>query len=186
VNPGTFVVLNGAGSFDPSGGFITSYSWQQTAGGIAVQLAGANTPTPTFVAPSITSGTTLTFRLTVINNVGASSSSSVNIFVTGNNLGQAPTAIATTASQVVNRGSMVALDGTGSFSKSGGTIVSYSWVQTAGVSVALNGANTARATFTAPQIPFANLKFSLTVTDSRGLVSNPASSPQSTVAITVR
>jgi hypothetical protein len=128
----------------------------------------------------------LTFRLTVTNNVGASSSSSVSIFVTGNNMAQPPIAIATTASPVVSRGSVVALDGTRSFSQNGGTIVSYSWVQTGGVSVNLIGANTARPTFTAPQIPFTNLRFYLTVTDSRGLVSNSASSPQSSVTIVVR
>ncbi|HET7147897.1 MAG TPA: hypothetical protein VFI73_05295 [Candidatus Nitrosopolaris sp.] len=186
VNPGTFVVLNGAGSYDTNGGRIISYLWQQTAGGLVVQLTGANTPTPSFVAPSIISGTTLTFRLTVTNNVGASSSSIVSIFVTGNNMAQPPIAIATTASPVISRGSVVALDGTRSFSQNGGTIVSFSWVQTGGVSVNLIGANTARPTFTAPQVPFTNLRFYLTVTDSRGLVSNSASSPQSTLTIVVR
>ena len=186
VNPGTFVVLNGAGSYDANGGRIISYIWQQTAGGLVVQLTGANTPTPSFVAPSITSGTTLTFRLTVTNNVGASSSSIVSIFVTGNNMAEPPIAIATTASPVISRGSVVALDGTRSFSQNGGTIVSYSWVQTGGVSVNLIGASTARPTFTAPQVPFTNLRFYLTVSDSRGLVSNSASSPQSSVTIVVR
>ncbi len=186
VNPGTFVALNGAGSYDTNGGRIISYLWQQTAGGLVVQLTGANTPTPSFVAPSITSGTTLTFRLTVTNNVGASSSSIVSIFVTGNNMAEPPIAIATTASSVISRGSVVALDGTRSFSQSGGTIVSYSWVQTGGVGVNLIGANTARPIFTAPQVPFTNLRFYLTVTDSRGLGSNSASSPQSTVTIVVR
>jgi K319-like protein len=186
VNPGTLVVLNGAGSYAPNGGSIISYLWQQTAGGIAVRLAGANTPTPSFIAPTMTSGTTLTFRLTVTNNVGASSSSSVSIFVTGNNLARPPIAIVTTATPIVNRGSIVALDGTRSFTQNGGTIVAYSWAQTGGVSVNLIGSNTARPTFIAPQVPFANLGFSLTVTDSRGLVSNPASSPQSMVMIVVR
>jgi hypothetical protein len=179
-------VLNAAGSYDPNGGSIISYLWQQTAGGIAVQLAGANTPTASFIAPFIASGTTLTLTLTVTNNIGASSSSSVSIFVTGNNLARAPIAVATTASPVVNRGSIVALDGTRSFTQNGGTIVSYSWTQTDGVSVNLIGANTARPTFTAPLVPFANLRFLLTVTDSSGLVSNVASSPQSMLTIVVR
>ena len=65
VSPGTFVVLNGAGSYDPNGGFIISYQWQQIAGAVAVPLAGANTITATFTAPFVTGGTTLTFRLTV-------------------------------------------------------------------------------------------------------------------------
>src|SRR5439155_21068582 len=84
VSPGTFVVLNGAGSYDPIGGFIISYQWQQISGAVAVPLAGANTQAPTFTAPFFTGSTTLTIILTVTNNLGASSSSTVNIFVTGN------------------------------------------------------------------------------------------------------
>ncbi|PWU81643.1 MAG: hypothetical protein DLM72_05990 [Candidatus Nitrosopolaris wilkensis] len=173
VSLGAFVVLNGAGSYDPSGGFIVSYRWQQIAGAVAVPLAGANTITATFTAPFVTGGTTLTFRLTVTNNLGLSSSSTVNIFITGNNNNQPPVAIATTPSQVVSRGSPVTLDGTGSFSPNGGTIVSYSWVQTAGPSVGVLP-NTARPVFIAPQVS-ATLAFILTVTDSRGAVSSPSS-----------
>ena len=173
VSQGTFVVLNGAGSYDPNGGFIISYQWQQIAGAVAVPLAGANTITATFTAPFVTGGTTLTFRLTVTNNLGLSSSSTVNIFVTGNNINQPPVAIATTPSQIVSRGSTVTLDGTGSFSPNGGTIVAYSWVQTAGASVAVLP-NTARPVFIAPQVQTL-LTFTLTVTDSRGAVSNPSS-----------
>ena len=173
VSPGAFVVLNGAGSYDPNGGFIISSQWQQIAGAVAIPLAGANTLTATFTAPFVTGSTTLTFRLTVTNNLGASSSSTVNVFVTGNNINQPPTAIATTPSQVVSRGSPVTLDGTGSFSPNGGTIVSYSWVQTAGPSVGVLP-NTARPVFIAPQVS-TTLAFSLTVTDSRGAVSSPSS-----------
>ena len=173
VSPGTFVVLNGAGSYDPNGGFIISYQWQQIAGAVAVPLAGANTITATFTAPFVTGGTTLTFRLTVTNNLGLSSSSTVNIFVTRNNINQPPVAIATTPSQVVSRGSTVTLDGTGSFSPNGGTIVAYSWSQTAGPSVG-GLPNTARPVFVASQVS-TTLAFSLTVTDSRGAVSSPSS-----------
>jgi hypothetical protein len=189
VSPGTFVVLNGAGSYDPNGGFIISYHWQQIAGAVAVPLPGANTITATFTAPFVTGGTTLTFRLTVTNNLGLSSSSTVNIFVTGNNINQAPVAIATSpfSGISVSPGTLVTLDGTSSFSPNGGTIVSYSWTQTGALSVNLIGANTARPAFTAPQVPFpVPLTFTLTVTDNRGAVSNPASSPQSTVSITIR
>ncbi|MDQ6668402.1 MAG: hypothetical protein M3Y53_09280, partial [Thermoproteota archaeon] len=70
------------------------------------------------------------------------------------------------------RGSPVTLDGTGSFSPNGGTIVSYSWVQTAGPSVGVLP-NTARPVFIAPQVS-TTLGFSLTVTDSRGAVSSPS------------
>jgi hypothetical protein len=185
VSPGAFVVLNGAGSYDPSGGFIISYQWQQIAGSSAVPLAGANTQTATFTAPFVTGGTTLTFRLTVTNNLGLSSSSTVNIFVTGNNINQRPIAIATTPSQIVSRGSLVTLDGTRSFDPSGNIIVSYSWVQTSGITVALSGASTATPTFIAPSISFGTtLTFSLTVTNSAGVQS--VVTPQSTVSVIVR
>ncbi len=82
-------------------------------------------------------------------------------------------------SQTVSQGSFVTLVGTGSFSPNGGTIVSYSWVQTSGTPVSLTGANTATPTFTAPTAT-TSLVFSLTVTDSNGAVSSPA-----TVTITV-
>jgi hypothetical protein len=80
--------------------------------------------------------------------------------------------------QVVSQGSLVTLAGTGS-SSNGGTIVSYLWVQTSGTPVSLNGASTAAPTFTAPTAT-TSLTFSLTVTDSTGVVSSPA-----TVTITV-
>jgi hypothetical protein len=80
--------------------------------------------------------------------------------------------------QVVSQGSLVTLVGTGSPSN-GGTIVSYLWVQTSGTPVSLNGANTSTPTFTAPTAT-TSLTFSLTVTDSTGAVSSPA-----TVTITV-
>jgi hypothetical protein len=75
--------------------------------------------------------------------------------------------------QNVSRGSIVTLDGTGSFGQNGATIVSYSWVQTSGPAVSLTGANTARPTFTAPTVS-TTLGFTLTVTDSRGAVSSPS------------
>jgi len=167
------VVLNGAGSYSPSGGYITSYQWQQISGAPFVALGGANTPTPTFAAPFVTAGTTLTFSLIVTSsNGGTSSPSTVSVSVTPNNINQRPIAIATPQSQVVSRGSGVTLDGTGSFDPNGGTIVFYSWVQTSGITVALNGANTATPTFIAPSISFGNsLMFSLTVTNSAGVQS---------------
>jgi hypothetical protein len=81
--------------------------------------------------------------------------------------------------QSVIQGSLVTLDGTGSFSPNGGTIVSYSWVQTSGTQVSLTGANTATPTFTAPTVA-TSLVFSLSVTDSTGAVSSPV-----TVSVTV-
>jgi hypothetical protein len=82
-------------------------------------------------------------------------------------------------SQVVSRGSLVTLDGTGSSAQNGATIVSYSWVQTSGITASLSGANTVTPTFVAPTNSTI-LVFSLTVTDNNGAVSSP-----STVTVTV-
>ena len=76
-------------------------------------------------------------------------------------------------SQTVSQGSLVTLDGTGSTAQNGATIVSYSWVQTSGTAVTLNGANTVTPSFTAPTVA-TTLTFSLTVKDSRGAVSSPS------------
>jgi hypothetical protein len=69
--------------------------------------------------------------------------------------------------QTVKEGSPVMLSGSGT--DSDGTIVSYAWVQIAGPAVTLSTANSAKPTFTAPQVT-ANtvLTFRLTVTDNSG------------------
>jgi len=63
--------------------------------------------------------------------------------------------------------------------QNGATIVPYQWIQTSGTPISLNGANTATPTFTAPTVA-TSLAFSLTVKDSTGAVSSPA-----TVTVTV-
>jgi len=92
--------------------------------------------------------------------------------------------------QVVSRGAIVTLDGTGSTGsvstlngvQSTATITQYLWQQTSGplLTLGLTGANTARPTFTAPTNATI-LEFSLSVQDSTGLISNPA-----TVSISVQ
>jgi hypothetical protein len=65
--------------------------------------------------------------------------------------------------QTVTPGAVVTLDG----SNSVGSIQTYSWAQTGGPSVALTDANTARATFVAPNVAVAvTLTFRLTVVNS--------------------
>ena len=89
--------------------------------------------------------------------------------------------------QTASAGATVTLNGagsTGSVSNLNGvqtqaTIISYAWTQVSGTTVMLTGANTATPTFTAPTVA-TSLVFSLTVTDSSGAVSSPA-----TVTITV-
>ncbi|MDQ6862357.1 MAG: hypothetical protein M3044_00890 [Thermoproteota archaeon] len=87
-------------------------------------------------------------------------------------------------SQTVHSGASVILNGagsTGSVSILNGVqtqanIISYAWTQLSGTTVLLNAANTVTPTFTAPIITNTTtiLSFSLTVTDSIGQVSAPA------------
>lgn len=80
VNSGALVTLDGSGSND-SDGSISSYAWTQTAG-TAVALSSANSPQPSFTAPSVTAATTLTFSLAVTDDDGAASTAStVNVMV---------------------------------------------------------------------------------------------------------
>ena len=76
VTPGALVTLDGSNS----AGDIQAYSWAQT-GGPLVALTDANTARATFVAPNVTVAATLTFRLTVVNNVNQADTASTNVTV---------------------------------------------------------------------------------------------------------
>ena len=73
--------------------------------------------------------------------------------------------------QTVNGGDTVTLDGSASIDTDPRDptpgVLTFSWTQTAGTSVALSGANTANPTFTAPNVD-ETLTFQLTVTDDEG------------------
>lgn len=70
VSAAASVQLNGAASFDPSGGTLT-YRWRQV-GGESVALSGENTATPTFIAPALESvDKVLNFELVVGDSSGA-------------------------------------------------------------------------------------------------------------------
>jgi hypothetical protein len=67
--------------------------------------------------------------------------------------------------KIVNKGSIVTLDGTSST----GTIASYSWKQIGGKSVKLAGADALKSTFIAPSVKKdLPLKFMLTIDDGKG------------------
>ena len=69
---------------DPAGdsgsGDIISYHWEQT-GGIEVMLSNATTATASFTAPDVSTDQTLTFRLSVTDNDGASAISEARVTV---------------------------------------------------------------------------------------------------------
>ena len=98
-------------------------------------------------------GANASFSATILDGAGANS---------------APNAL-TGASQTRPTGSLVTLDGNQS-SDPDGDALTYQWAQTIGPSVTLNDADTATATFSAPQVSSDTmLRFQLTVTDAGGL-----------------
>ncbi len=164
VEEGETVTLNGSGS-DPEGGTL-SYQWEQTAGA-AVSLSNATSASCSFTAPDVAAaGGVLTFRLTVSDSAGLTSTDEVQVTVSFVN--QAPTADAG-ADQTVEEGDTVALNGSGSSDPEGDTLT-YQWEQTAGTTVSLSGTTSASCSFTAPEVEVAGtvLTFRLTVTDGNG------------------
>ena len=180
VNEQTTVTLTGSGS--DTDGTIASYSWQQSAG-ITVELSDPNSATTEFTSPTLVTPETLTFELTVTDNLGLSATDSMTVTV--NPVNEAPTAQA--SDDIVARGlDEVTLNGSGT--DSDGQIVSYSWSQTQGSSVALTNADSQQASFTAPDVSTTEqFTFELTVTDNEGMsasdttlvVVNPKNNPPS-------
>jgi K319-like protein len=163
VTEGDVVRLDGAASAGPG----LSFRWIQVAGPPAA-LADTQTPAPTFIAPLLPGGTgsqTLTFELTVSNAAG-SSSDTIDVLVT--NVNHAPESHAG-AAQTVREGTLVVLDGRGSFDPDGDPLV-FRWIQVSGIPVALVDSETVTPSFTAPSLQGglgdpAILTFALTVTD---------------------
>ena len=79
VSAGADVTLDGTGSSDADG-TIETYQWEQTVG-TSVTLSGATSDTATFTAPATSSVLTLTFRLTVTDNDGFSSTDETSVTV---------------------------------------------------------------------------------------------------------
>lgn len=76
VASSSLVTLDGA----DSEGNVDSYSWVQT-GGPAVALSNANSAVATFIAPNVTSAVTLSFRLTVVNQMHQADTDSMSVIV---------------------------------------------------------------------------------------------------------
>ncbi|MFC1859076.1 hypothetical protein ACFL9U_13795 [Thermodesulfobacteriota bacterium] len=77
VDEGALVTLDGSSS----SGTIESYGWVQTAG-ISVDLSNDSVMQPTFIAPEVgVGGESLTFELTVTDDIGRMSTDSVTVHI---------------------------------------------------------------------------------------------------------
>lgn len=117
VVEGAGVVLDGTSSFQGSSG-IVSWSWSQVAGenrDEMVVLSNASSSKPMFVAPETSSGSSsqLTFRLTVADKDGNSSSDDVTVNVSDNGITGYPQGVTTfyTVDRLNNLGVRVAGEG---------------------------------------------------------------------------
>lgn len=90
VNPEQTVNLTGAESTDD--GSVVSYGWAQTDSGVNATLMGVTTATPSFSAPA--TARTMTFQLTVTDDVGLTATDTVDVSV----VPPAPTTLSATAS----------------------------------------------------------------------------------------
>ena len=159
VNAGATVLLDGSASTGP----ITSWLWTHDAGAL-ITLNGANTATPSFVAPALSTPTVITLTLTVNGALGQTATDTVVIVVAA-----VPAVVANAgADRNVAAGAAVTLASTGST----GPITTYAWTHDAGALITLNGANTANPSFTAPSQATASvITFTLTVSGSFGQTS---------------
>ena len=188
MDPGAVVTLAGGGRLDSAAGPL-SCRWRQTAGTLRVALRGADSCAPQFDAPDRPEDAVLTFTLTATDGAGAVRAVVVEtITVRGRPPPpgapppprNAPPTADAGGDIAVNEGAVAALDGSGADPEDGA--LTFSWTQTGGApQVALAGADTARATFTAPELEAnAVLTFRLTVTDPDGAFASDAA------AVTVR
>jgi hypothetical protein len=168
ANSGDVVTLDASGSSDPNTPAALSFAWSESGtpnGTAPVTLAPtANPAVVTFVAPSVTQQTTLSFNVAV-TNVAGTTTASVSVAVSPL---AAPTVTAASAPNPAAAGATVTLTAT---SSSPG--VTYKWTQMSGSpSVTLSSATSRAPTFQAPVLTLGaasiSLGFQVTATNSGG------------------
>ena len=127
-----------------------------------IGYASHTTTALTHRVENLAEGTRYYYRVRMTNADGVGPWSAVSSTVTAIPANHLPIANAG-ADQTVDAGASVTLDGSASSDRDGDDLT-YAWKQVKGPKVTLSGANTVRATFTAPSSA-ASLRFRLTVTD---------------------
>ncbi len=163
------VTLDGSGSFDPDDDEL-GYAW--TLGtATSVLLSGANTPNPTFTAPTVGhAGATLTFHLSVSDGLEQHSDT---VHVVVEDINHVPVADAG-SDQTRDEGALATLNGSAS-SDPDADPLAYLWEQVGGPPVALSDTAAVSPTFTAPSVvamASVTLTFRLTVDDGYGGVAS--------------
>ncbi|MET3399110.1 PKD repeat protein [Chitinophaga ginsengisegetis] len=164
--PVSSAALDGSASSDADGQIVT-WLWEKTAGPSGGNLSAANAAKTNVT--NLQAGT-YTFRLTVTDNNGATSTATVNITVTAAPVNNPPVAVAGSDIQIQLPVSSAALDGSAS-ADADGQIVTWLWEKTAGPSGGnLSAANAAKTNVT--NLQAGTYTFRLTVTDNNGATSN--------------
>jgi len=178
VNEQTLVTLQGDAT--DNDGTISRYQWIQTIG-TPVTLSNPASATTSFTSPLTIQEETLTFELRVTDNEDQTSTDILNVTVEPINVSPVVDA---GINQTVSEQVLVTLNGSGS--DEDGTIDSFKWLQTAGISVTLANDNTNSSNFISPNVTEQQtLIFSLTVsdnenattTDSVSIIIEPQNSP---------
>lgn len=160
VEAGELVSLYGGQSYDPERASL-AHMWTQ-AGGPAVQLVGAGTPTPTFTAPAVSSDTQLAFTLRVSDRISASQDQCVVLVKKAPDSGLVALA---GADRTVIEGKPIVLDGR----FSSGAITAYKWRQVAGPLVSAPASSTSAIALAAPRlVPGKSLELMFELTVSAG------------------
>jgi hypothetical protein len=160
VQGGDTVTLTGLAS-DPDGG-LTATVWSQLSG-TSVSLSTPSSTSTTFLAPSLTVGEVLSFRLMVQDDAGLTAHDDVEVEVLATN--QPPTVDAGVDQSVVD-GDVVQLSG--SAVDSDGSVVSLSWLQLTGETVVLSTPTSSSSEFAASSFATEVLTFAFSATDDDG------------------